>query len=301
MAASTLLFVGDVSLDLTMAVSHVPQPDEKVHADRTVEGPGGVVANAAAAAAASGAAVRLSVRLGNDTASEVLLAGLRAAGLEVEVEHGDSSVYRVVVLIEPHGEKRLMLDPNPTLFPTLDAIERLSMDGVAHVHTALYGPAAPRLVERCREAGVPWSLDLEPATFKEGFDTIAPLVAGASVVFVNERSARAIGDGFEQILLRTGAKSVIHTMGAEGARYCSEAATFTVAPPSGLAVIDTTGAGDCLAGWFVAGLAAGLPPQESLRRAVVAASLSCGRLGGQMSFPDRAAVLSLLQIVESAA
>jgi ribokinase len=93
----------------------------------------------------------------------------------------------------------------------------------------------------------------------------------------------------------------VHTKGAEGAGYHSRSASFFVPAPVGLPVIDTTGAGDCLAGWFVAGLAAGLPPQENLRRAVTAASLSCARIGGQISFPDYATVASYLQNVESAA
>ena len=45
----TALFAGDVSLDTTVVVAHVPEPDEKVHSSALVEDVGGVVTNAAIA------------------------------------------------------------------------------------------------------------------------------------------------------------------------------------------------------------------------------------------------------------
>jgi ribokinase len=50
-------------------------------------------------------------------------------------------------------------------------------------------------------------------------------------------------------------------------------------------VVDTTGAGDCLAGWFVAGRLRGAIPRAALETAVVAATMSCSQLGAQTSYP----------------
>ena len=54
------MFVGAISVDLTMTVDHVPAPDEKVHAESS----GGVVANAAVACARAGGRVRLVFQVG---------------------------------------------------------------------------------------------------------------------------------------------------------------------------------------------------------------------------------------------
>ena len=298
-SASLLLYVGDVTLDLTMALARIPEPDEKVHADRAVEAPGGVVTNAAAACAKAGARVRLALRLGTDAASARVRADLEAAGLEVAAEEVPGPLSRVVVLIEPHGEKRLILEPGVSMFPGAAMVERLSLHGVAHVHTAVYGTAAPRLVERCRDAGIGWSIDLEPASFADGIASLAPMVRGAAVIFLNQRAARAIGGDAEAALLAMGARRVVSTLGPMGARYRDARGTLSARPPAGLPVIDTTGAGDCLAGWFLAGLTSGLAPEHNLARAVAAASVSCGSLGAQASYPLPASLPPHLPVTES--
>ena len=53
--------------------------------------------------------------------------------------------------------------------------------------------------------------------------------------------------------------------------------------------LGTAGAGDCFVGFFAAGLDAELTWQESITRAVGAASDSVTRLGAQSFYPDRQA------------
>ena len=69
MTAKSALFVGDISVDLTMVIPHVPAPDEKVHVATVSEAPGGVVANASVAAARAGATVRLLLVTSGDKGS----------------------------------------------------------------------------------------------------------------------------------------------------------------------------------------------------------------------------------------
>jgi ribokinase len=83
-----------------------------------------------------------------------------------------------------------------------------------------------------------------------------------------------------------GAKAVVRTLGAEGATLHEANAHFRLPAPR-CAAVDTTGAGDCLAGWFVAERVLGATSAEALGTAVVAATSSCGRLGGQSSYPSR--------------
>ncbi|MDE1991993.1 MAG: carbohydrate kinase family protein [Rhizobiaceae bacterium] len=280
-----ILFVGDVSLDLTMVADHVPAPDEKVHADQTVEAPGGVVANAAVACARSGAKVGALLPMGSDTAASVIAMGLRDEGIELQVETVPGRTCRAVVIVEPHGEKRLLLDPGVSMYPSRQAIEALDLSRVAWVHTAIYGEAADVLVERCRAAGIPWSLDLEPASFSTGIETVAPLIDGAAILFCNDRAAVAIGPEAPARLLALGAKAVVRTMGPQGAGFFAAGVERRAAAPLLDKIVDTTGAGDCLAGWFIGETVGGASPQAALEAAVAAASLSCRALGAQNSYP----------------
>lgn len=289
------LFVGDVSVDLTMVADHLPAPDEKVHVDHASEAPGGVVANAAVACALTGAAVRALLQMGDDTAGEVAAAGLRKRGVAVEFDTVPGRTCRVVIIIEPHGEKRLLLDPGVSMYPGRAAIERLDLADIGWVHTAVYGDAARLLVEKCRHAGIPWSLDLEPASFTAGVQTLADMIDGADVIFCNDRAAAAIGGDAVAMLLSLGAKSVIRTLGPSGAQFTSADMRFDVAAPKLASVTDTTGAGDCLAGWFIGEIMGGMSPDAALTAAVAAATLSCRALGAQDSYPTKTDVAAVLK------
>jgi ribokinase len=293
---STGLFVGDLTLDLTMLVDHVPAPDEKVHVTETSEAAGGVIVNAAVACALSGTASRALLQLGTDAAAGLAVEALRARGPAVAASFAEGRTARVVILIEPHGEKRLLLDPGVSMYPGVEAVHAADLSDIGWVHTAVYGEAAWPLVTRCRAAGIPFSLDLEPATFLGGIDTLAALLPGA-LLFCNDRAAALIGPDAEVTLLTRGARAVIRTRGPRGARFVTAGGAFDVPAPDRGAVVDTTGAGDCLAGWFVGERLAGRSPEAALRGAVVAATLSCGRPGAQMSYPARAEVDALLGAV----
>ncbi|MBB3455000.1 ribokinase [Rhizobium sp. BK313] len=288
------LFVGDVSLDLTMVADHLPAPDEKVHVDHASEAPGGVVANAAVACARTGASVKALLQMGDDAAADVAATGLRERGVDVEFDTVPGRTCRVVVIIEPHGEKRLLLDPGVSMYPGHAAIERVDLADIGWVHTAVYGDAARLLVEKCRHAGVSWSLDLEPASFPSGIQTLVEMIDGASVIFCNDRAAAAIGGDPVAMLLALGAKAVIRTLGPIGAQFNAADQIFDVSAPKLASVIDTTGAGDCLAGWFIGETIAGLTAEAALKAAVVAATLSCQALGAQDSYPNQTEVAAVL-------
>lgn len=291
-----VLFVGDASLDMVIVADHMPAPDEKVHVKNLIEAAGGVVANASAACARVYASVRACFAVGNDEAAEILVAKLRLQKVDALVERLSGRTCRVVVLIEPHGEKRLLLDPGVAMYPSRSQVAELALSETNWIHTAVYGDAAFELVEKSRCEGISWSLDLEPATFRDGIGQLSACLDGASVVFCNDRAAAMIGDDPEERLFSMGVKSVIRTHGPGGATYFSaEQESMTVTPPRISAIVDTTGAGDCLAGWFIGEILQGASPGDALTRAVAAATLSCTTLGAQISYPDRSQVARLLE------
>lgn len=287
MAGGKALFVGDISLDTTLQLGYIPQPDEKLHVRIDNESAGGVISNAALACRLAGGNPVLAIETGDDLFADSLLASLQQAGIGIVSRKMPGRTCRAIVLIEPHGEKRLLLEPGVSLYPSLEWVQSLSLAGIEWVHTAIYGEGAGHLIEQARRAGCKWSLDLEPATFPEGIAPLYPLLDGAEVVFCNQRALAQLGENPVQQLLKAGVKAVISTLGAKGASYATSTDYAEARYPLTPKLVDTTGAGDCLAGWFIACLLAGNSPAFSLQEAVFAATYSCGRAGAQPSYPTR--------------
>jgi ribokinase len=295
-SGSVALFVGDISVDLTMTIGHVPAPDEKVHAASVSESPGGVVANAAVASARAGGSSRLLVQIGSDSAGRTATEGVRRAGVDVVAETVDGVTCRVVILVEPHGEKRLLLYPGVSMYASRRQVAKEGFAGIGWVHTAVYDTdASVELAARCRADGVPLSLDLEPATFPSSIDDLAAVISDAEVIFCNRRSTARLGAGAVERLFAMGARAVVLTLGSEGAILVERGGNRVAVPAPSLPIRDTSGAGDCLAGWFVAERLRNALAPLALQRAVFAATVSCGRLGTQSSFPTRDEVAALLR------
>jgi ribokinase len=173
------------------------------------------------------------------------------------------------------------------MYPTRRQIGAIAFEDIGWVHTAVYDhSAAELLIGECRVRAIPWSLDLEPSTFPDGLDRLRDFIDGAAVVFCNARSAERIGEEPVQRLFAMGANAIVRTHGADGATLHGANSNLSFPAPRSVA-IDTTGAGDCLAGWFVAERLRGAASDEALKTAIAAATISCGRLGGQSSYPTR--------------
>jgi len=287
MKQQTALFVGDVTFDLTMMVSQMPGPDEKVDATSAFESPGGVATNAAMACAISGTDTQLVIAVGGDQQGASIAQELGDLGITTSISCQAGLTSRVVTIIEPHGEKRLFLYPGVSMYPTKAQAENIDLNQIGWVHSAVYNLATAELLfSACREANTPWSLDLEPSTFPSGIEDLRHCISGAETVFCNERSISMIGSSAVELLIDMGAKSVILTQGADGAMLCHKNRRIPVTAPP-IQTRDTTGAGDCLAGWFVSEQLSGQSPEASLNTAVHAASISCSLAGTKLSFPSR--------------
>jgi ribokinase len=290
MSPSRALFAGDISFDTTVLVDHVPEPDEKVLTSEFVEDVGGVASNAAAACQLAGVPATLLCALGTDPAALACRASLAGRGVGVLHHDVPGSTTRALITLERHGEKRLVLATGVSMYPSLEQCRTVPLDGIGWMHTAVYDrDAATELVRRCRRAGLPWSLDLEPATLSGGLAPLTDALRDAEVVFVNAHAAAALRPDPERALFAAGVRAVVRTEGAGGAHWCTHTERLAVPVPAGSpAGVDSTGAGDCLAGTFVARRLLGDRPLPALRYAVAAASYSVGRLGGQSSYAGRA-------------
>ncbi|WP_372432799.1 PfkB family carbohydrate kinase [Leucobacter chromiisoli] len=102
---------------------------------------------------------------------------------------------------------------------------------------------------------------------------------------------------FEELgeaLRRAGARSVVITLGSEGALVLDEAGADRI-PAYAVPAADTTGAGDAFVGALAAELAADRPLRDAVRFATAVSAVAVQRPGAQSSFPDRAEVETFIR------
>ena len=104
-------------------------------------------------------------------------------------------------------------------------------------------------------------------------------VEGAQIT--GETEPDAIADA---LLRRWPGCRVVLTLGKRGVLYCDESQRCRHGVYR-VPVVDTTGAGDTFAGYFLAGAAAGRPIPQVLRDASIASSLAVSRAGAAQSIP----------------
>lgn len=298
MAETRVLVAGAINSDLVSRVTRVPGPGETVTGDGFAIFGGGKGANQAVAAARSGARVSLLGAVGGDAFGRDRLS-------ELAVERIDVSAVAVIagaasgtasIWVEPGGENRILYVPGATTKVTeraaLDLIERMR-PAVVLTTLELPVPVLTALFTRARALGITVVLNATPEP-----EAGRGLLALVDVVIVNEPEAAAMlggdaggTDGTEAArgLLESGPKSVVLTLGGEGATLIDASGTESVAAPA-VEVVDTTAAGDALCGAFAAELATGKSPAEALRYGVVAGSLAVTRQGAQPSIPTRAQI-----------
>ena len=117
------------------------------------------------------------------------------------------------------------------------------------------------------------------------------LLALADIVVLNETElahyAAAVTEDLAAAarrLISQPQQTIIVTLGAQGAVVITADAVMRHTAPT-VAVVDTTGAGDCFCGVLAASLAQGHDLAAAVPRAVAAASLAVTRVGAALSMP----------------
>ena len=90
------------------------------------------------------------------------------------------------------------------------------------------------------------------------------------------------------------AREVVITDGGRGAGVDMGGGLVWLAAPS-VDVVDAAGAGDALAGAYLASRLQGRDPVAALERGVAAAALSCESIGAALSYPNESAVDALVR------
>lgn len=288
--------VGSINADLSMWVKRHPLPGETVIGTGGTISPGGKGANQAVAAALQGARVSFVGAIGNDSyafnaTSLMVDAGVIMTGVE---KRGDTTGMAVITVAED-GENSIVVLPGANSWVT---------DKFVNLHADII-----------RDADI---LLLQGEIPASGFETAVSHATGRVVVnlapvilvdhnkllkadplIVNEHEAVLVLSEFglpnekpdpqadAQALLDAGFRSVVLTLGPEGALVGEKGVGVTAVPTPQVTPVDTTGAGDAFTGSLVARLAEGDSLLDAAHYASRVAAYTVTGYGAQSSYPSK--------------
>lgn len=285
-AATRVVVLGSINMDLVAVTTRLPQPGETVLGQSLHTGPGGKGGNQAVAAARAGAAVSFLGAVGDDTFALQLRQHLVDAEVDARLlreTRGPSGV--ALITVDAHGENSIVVvgGANATM-TELDAGE---LDAIAAADLLLcqLELPLPTVVAACRHAhehAVTVILNPSPAQ-----PLPAELLDCVDVLVVNETEADQLGDA---VLGRV--PHLVTTFGGRGASHHGPDGAHMHADPPAVEVLDTTGAGDAFTGELASSWRLG--PAVAVRRAVAAGALATTRHGADAA-PTRAEVDAALE------
>lgn len=302
-----LVVVGSINVDLVVHADALPRPGETVSGSRFERFFGGKGANQAVAAARAGAKVGFAGAVGDDAFGTEALADLAAEGIDVAAVRTLPGVATGIaaIVVDAKGENQIALAAGANALvdeaSAEAALKRLKPGGF--VALSFEVPDAPLAAAARLAARAGARVVASPAPVRKLADDILaahPLLVlngdeAATLVDLHllemssaaDSHGRATGAALALSAL-CGAPVVI-TIGADGA-IVTDGTTVTHVPGRRVTVVDTTGAGDTLAGVLAAGLAQGLPLDAAAARAVAAAALSVGAAGARTGMPTGEAI-----------
>jgi ribokinase len=264
-----LTVVGSVNLDLVARVERLPRPGETVTGATLDRIPGGKGANQAVAAARLGAEVRMIGCVGRDAFAPEALAGLRAAGVELDVREVDAPTGIAVILVGADGENQIVVVPGANA-----EVADFWLDGPALCQLEI----PDRAIEDARAQADWLCVNAAPAR---------PLTVEPDLLVVNRYELEAVGDRRELVAL---------TLGEDGAVLLEDGEEVARARPPEVEAVDGTAAGDAFAACLVVSLLEGREREEALRRACAAGALAASRFGAQPSLPTANEVDAILSV-----
>jgi ribokinase len=266
----SLTVVGSVNLDLVARVERLPRVGETVTDASFARYPGGKGANQAVAAARLGARVRFVGAVGQDAFADEALAGMREAGVELDLRDGDETGV-ALILVDSDGENVIAVAPGANVH--LGPVQ-------AEGNVLCQLEVADETVVAAAESAGRFFLNAAPAR-----EIPAEVVRAAELVVVNRYELDSLPETPRLLAL---------TLGAGGAVLIEGGEEVARAAPPKVDAVDGTAAGDAFTACLVVSLLEERDHEEALRRACAAGALAVSRAGAQPSLPTAAEIDRIL-------
>ena len=294
-----LVVVGSANADLVVGVQRRPGAGETVLGSDLVTHPGGKGANQAVAAARLGAATGLLARIGADANGELLTESLRRAGVDTSgILVGGAPTGVALITVDPSGDNSIVVSPGANARLTPDDVHRagqlLAAAKVVSLQLEIPVETVAAAVAVARRSGTRVVLNPSPPA-----PLPAEVLSVCDPLIVNEHEARFLlgaaghpaadapsgsAEEWAVALLASGPRSVVVTLGAEGALLADASGTRRVAGVK-VQAVDTTGAGDAFTAALAWRLGLGESLAEAARFAVRVGAAAVTRPGAQESYP----------------
>ena len=269
----SLTVVGSINLDLVARCERLPQPGETVSDASFERFPGGKGANQAVAAARLGANVAMVGAVGSDPFAEEALAGLREAGVTLELETVVGPTGVALVYVDAQGETEIVVAPG--------ANGRVEQPGKLENAVCQLEIPVETVAAASRATTGFFALNAAPSK-----PVPAEVLGRADLVVVNRYELDALPEAPRLTAL---------TLGEEGAVLLEDGEEVARAAPPKVDGVDGTAAGDAFTACMVVSLLEGRDREEALRRSCAAGAIAASRLGAQPSLPTAAEIDDILR------
>ncbi|WP_376789981.1 carbohydrate kinase family protein [Thermoflexus sp.] len=302
-----LLAIGDVTVDLYLALPGLPEPGGDAHIQRMILRAGGSAANTAAVAAALGLPTALIGAVGTDPMGEWARAQLAASGVDVRnvQRRHEAPTSIITILVTPDGERTMLSYRGASCFATLREEDRARLRRAAVLHLSGYALleesplrcTAMTLLEEAAAHGLPCAMDPGLPACRMAPEAVREALLRTSILLLTEKEAWILFGpdpqrGFEEA---PSLRWIALKRGEHGCRLLGREGEDIAVPAFRVPVSDTTGAGDAFNAGFLFGMACGARPEAAALLGNAAGALACTVWGVVGSFPNRMAMERLLQ------
>jgi ribokinase len=290
-----ILGLGEVVVDWVAIVDHFPEPDEKIDSKTQTLFSGGVTANFVVAAARLGVQTGFIGAIGLDDQGKFLADDFVKEKVNVDylIRKKAPTPVNFIFVVEKSGEKVII--QSPYMYTTTpkpeDIIENMFKQTKILHTTGIYPEVTQKSFEYAKHNGVKISFDLEKQIVTRGIQNLQPLMKYVDLLIPNKMGAMQLTNtknpkDAAQVFIDWGIKTVVITLGAEGALGLTKNEEIKV-PAFKTNVVDTTGAGDTFCAAFdYAFLLKEQNLEDSLKFANAAAALKVQKLGARTGMPS---------------
>ena len=289
-----LLALGDPCVDLVYLAPRLPGWDDKTRGTMLGLFGGGTEANAACNAARLGWRCALFGRTGDDLHADFIHRDLAQHGVQLQhlarQARGSSSV--AVVAVSAQGERSVVwlppADDEDAPPPDRGAERRDALARSRWAYTMPYdAEALATLARETEAAGTLLAIDIEREGTRAVAGGLGPLLQQADLVFLNQGGFEAAtglapdGDTLQALCRGGRARTIVVTLGAEGALAADRDQGTAQAAACPAEVVDTTGAGDTFNATFLVARDRGEPLAAALQQACRAAARTVSVFGAR--------------------
>lgn len=288
-----IVVVGDLMNDIVVVPRGPIVPDTDTESQVRPR-PGGSAANTAAWAGSLGAAVDF-VGCAGDADAEQHAELLRAVGVTPHLQAEPGLPTGTIVILVRGEERSMLTERGANAAFTGETLTDELLDAAAVVHVSGYtivkdngARAAQRIIDRARDRGIPVSVTPGSSGYLEpyGREQFLDDIRGTEILIPSLAEGRLLADADDPdevgARLLEHAPLVLLTRGSRGVSLFRRGLpTLTVPAPPVAKLVDPTGAGDALAGAFLAHWVASRDPEAAVRSAVQVAARAVMLIGGR--------------------